>query len=262
MYKIIHIHPENYSAIIENAGEIYRLSPPYIKKKTVSNNLLESGLLSQSSAIKKFKTADGARDYLLMQFYFLLTNNLYGNFKKINEGSLDIKSLEELEEKVIQKVDVMSYLKSDNPQLLRSFLVNYWFLFGATSNSVEFAKEFFYDSKIETLIQNDIELFSVWKVDKVALIDEISTQFLPRMKKEKKWKAFKNSTFTLFLAGKLLGYKNVDALQATYKEATEEFEINTGLDANHSSFQRHTDRRSRHNYKDIHWKKYKNKKEK
>lgn len=255
MYKLMRFHATQYNAIYSLHGDFYSISPPYVHTSLVKNEKLILSL-EHEPPLKSFKTADGLREYLLTQYYFISLNNFYDLIKKINEGSLIVESLADLNKKLVKKVESFSFLKKDNPLLLRHFLHTFWLLVGVEGHD---ADELFYSaikgSDIDALIQKDLKLFATWKADKLALVESIHKTYLSRFKKEKKWEAYKNASFTLFFLSELLGYEGKDGLKAEYNLAIEEYEVNTGKDAHHSPFKRHTDRRSREKHMDEKWKK-------
>jgi hypothetical protein len=247
----MHFQPQQYSAIIKVDYDLSWISPPFIEKKRLSSESVTSTEIHLERPIKNFSTANGLRDYLLMQYYFMALNNFYDILKKINEGSLDIKSKEQVKDKVITKLKTMAFLKNDNPVLLRYFVHTYWLFFGVEESS-DFFIDYFKDTKVEKLILKDYSLFSKWNTDKIQLINVIERTYLKRMQSEGKWGAYKNASFVLFLLAELHGHKDASAMQSKYKQATNEFEKKTGIDPNQSQFQRHTDRKSKDSYYQHH----------
>ncbi|MCF2900934.1 hypothetical protein L1267_11015 [Pseudoalteromonas sp. OFAV1] len=245
MFTFIHMHNYNYNALIEIDNKQYTVQPPFKKKKVASIEADKEGFR------RSFATANGLRDYLLLQYYFLALDGFYDLIKKVNEGSLDIKTTEQLERKVITKLENQKFLLHENPLVLRNYMHTYLMFFPANEVQ-EFCEDYFHGSKIHNLINHDLKLLGVWNKDKKAFVELLHLTYLPRMKKFKKWQSYMKATFSLWLISVLHGYKDSDALRIEYSDACKEYERNTGLDPNYSRFQKYTDRRSRTNYYNEH----------
>ena len=89
------------------------------------------------------------------------------------------------------------------------------------------------------------------------MILSLKEKHLPRMKKKGMWESYRNAVFSLFTMARLLGSEEEESIKELYQEAGIEYEKNTGRDPNQSKFQRHTDRRSRNNYHQMHRQKFK-----
>lgn len=255
MYKLLRFHPTQYNAFYSIRNEYFMLSPPFIHATPITNEDTIASL-NDDLCIKSFKTAEGLRDHLISQYYFSALNNFYDLIKKINEGSLIVETVADLNKKLTNKIESFAFLKDDNPLLLRHFLHTFWLLVGMDGHNAE---DFYYDilkgTKIDALIKKDMKLFSNWDTDKKKLIKTIKDKYQPRFKREKKWEAYKNACFTLYFLSDLMDYSDKDDLKSEYNVAVEEFEANTGKDAHHTPFQRHSDRWSRQRHVDDKWNK-------
>lgn len=258
MYELISFHPNQYNAIYSQGGRFYSMSPPYIHTSLITDSDLSSSL-SLAKKEKKFRTAEGLRDELLLRYFFTALNNFHDLVKKINEGSMIVKSLEDINKKLVVKIETFSFLKDDNPLLLRHFLHTFWLFLGVNGHDAE---ALFHDvvkgSDIDNLVLKDMKLFAQWKTDKVGLIGFIHQNYLLRFKKEEKWEAYKNACFSLLLLSDLLGYESKESIKTEYNIAIEEYESLTGRDAHHTPFKRHADRRSREQHMKEKWEKRKN----
>lgn len=257
MFSLIHTNTQTYISIVKEEDAYFTISPPFIKKSSVKEETIRHGEFHLSESVSKFKTAEGLRQDLLSNFYFLVLSNFYSDLKKINEGSLDVISKDYLEEKVKNKLEAMNFIKQENPLVLRQIAYNYIAIYGVSEDFSDFLVEYFEDTSVSELIAGDIRLFSKWNVDKESMILSLKEKHLPRMKKKGMWESYRNAVFSLFTMARLLGSEEEESIKELYQEAGIEYEKNTGRDPNQSKFQRHTDRRSRNNYHQMHRQKFK-----
>ncbi len=257
MFSLIHTNTQTYISIVKEGDSYFTISPPFVRKSKVKEETIREGEFHLSRGISKFKTAEGLRQELLSNFYFLLLSNSYSDLKKVNEGSLDIASKDSLEEKVKNKLDAMSFIKQENPLVLRQIVYNYMALYGVSNSLADFAEDYFEDTPISELVHGDLKLFSKWNRDKDKLISSLKEKHLPRIKKKGLWESYRNAVFSLFTMARLLNSGEEESIKELYQEAGVEYERNTGRDPNQSKFQRHTDRRSRNNYNHMHSQKFK-----
>jgi hypothetical protein len=169
-------------------------------------------------------------------------------FIKINNGSVDILDDEHYKELMLEKIkNNLFLLQGKGISTLIQWLSSSFLFIRYEHSDVQDII-----SVIEDAGKNPSFVIKLYKrfgrINKESLANKLIDETLDEMKNEGKWGAYRKATFVLFFMSKCYARRRVSEMKEEYEEAIESFERNTGIDANYSPIQRHTDRFTRNQH--------------
>lgn len=228
------------SAVIsDTANNFYIMHPPFNKLK--EQKCLETlPKYKLSKALHMSELKENIETHVLLQALVLM----HDFFIKINEGSIDIVDDLHFKELIIKKLLNNSFIFEGETQQTLIQWLNITFI------AINYSKEDIVEL-IDELEENNIKtgllkkMYNLqWWPDKYSLVNRLLDVELEKMKGKSKWQMMRKVTFVImFMANNYNNSRITDAKEA-FKEATEDFERETGMDANYSRFKRTTDRSS------------------
>ncbi len=228
------------SAVISDTdNKYYIMHPPYTQLKE-QHCLQELPRYKLSKAINRSELKEEIETNVLLQALVLM----HDFFIKINEGSIDIVDDIHFKELIINKLLNNSFIfEGETQQTLIQWLNITFIVINYSKEDLAELIEELEEKNLNTSLLKKIYNLQWWP-DKYSLVNQLLDVELDKMKSKSKWQMMRKATFVImFMANNYNNSRITDAKEA-FKIATEDFERETGMDANYSRFKRTTDRSS------------------
>lgn len=236
-----YISPKTYSAVVATTnGHFYASHFPYTR-------LVSSEKIDKRPISKSFLESD-MHSTLFPRVMLQAMSEMNDLFIKINNGSIDILDDAHYKELMLEKIKNNIFLLEGEGRSTIFQWLSLSFLF------IQYSKDDVSDilNEIEDAGYNGDFIAPIYKrfgrYKKDSLINKLLDKEVDKMRNEGKWKALRQATFTLCFMTKCYAKSRYSESKKVYEDAIEEFERNTGIDANYSNLQRHTDRFTRNQH--------------
>ncbi len=238
---IRYISKKTLSAIVAtNNGHFYKTQFPYTTHQKTEK--IDSPPISSSFS------EENLHKNIFPRLMLVALSEMNDLFVKINNGSIDILDAEQYKELMLEKIRNNIFLlevegKSTLVQWLSLSFICIDYKKDDVSEIIDIIDDASADSRFVLQLYKRFGRFNKEKFTN-KLIDEI----LPTMKEEGKWKALRQATFIIYFMARDYAKDRCSEARSEYESAIEQFERNTGIDANYNSLQRHTDRFTRNQH--------------
>jgi hypothetical protein len=213
---------------------------------------------SDMNPISKPIPEENLPHYLWNRSILMALSEMNDLFIKINNGSIDITDEFHYKELFLEKIRNNSFLFKGEGKTTIINWITISFLF------IKFNKPDLIEL-IDIINESDndskfiIPLYKKFgRASKEDIVHKLLDGSLDEIKQEGRWQAIRKATFVLFFMAKCYTKDRISEAKKEYEFAIEEFEKNTGIDANYNSLQRHTDRFTRNQHFNGKKKKQKN----
>lgn len=236
-----YISPKTFTAIVATSnGHFYISKFPY-------NSLTKCESIDKKPISKTFNESD-IHSIVFPRAMLIALSEMNDLFVKINNGSIDILDDEHYKELMLEKIkNNIFLLKGEGRPTIIQWLSLSFMLIDYDKNDVDEITDAIesagHSGSFVSLIYRR---FGRYKKD--SLVNKIMDKEISKMISEGKWSAFRQAAFVLYFMAKCYSKDRSAEAKKTYDESIEEFEKKTGMDANYSRLQRHTDRFTRNQH--------------
>jgi len=230
-----YISQKSFVAVLATSnGHFYSSQFPYISLREVEK-------VDKSPISKTFQEKE-MHDVIFPRAILIMMAEMNDLFIKINNGSIDIIDDAQYKERMLEKIKNNTFLFSgEGRTTIIQWLSLSFLLIKYTKDDVAEIMDVISDAE-----QNPSFVVKLYKrfgrLNKESFTNKLLDSTLPVMKREKKWGAIRKANFVLCFMAKCYAKDRYSEAKSEYDESIEAFERNTGIDANYSRLQKHTDR--------------------